>query len=99
MNIYDHQPLKIVLPSEYIPDGATVTKVSGQKKYTLRRVVKIYGLQLGPTCEVNSVTAAEGQCFIVSSTGDANVVEGSTELMWHVDSNSLCAKLTEDLYT
>jgi hypothetical protein len=35
--------MRVLLGAKYILDGATVTKLNGKQKYTLRRSIKIYG--------------------------------------------------------
>lgn len=101
MKINNSDTIKVILPSLNIPDGATVTKVGGQKKYTLRRVIKIYG---GGTTDdgktmVQTIDAAPDACYIVSDTGDANIIFRTTELMWHVNAGTLLDKLREDIYS
>lgn len=65
-----------------IPLGSTVTKKNGEKQYTIRDCVKIYG-DNDPNRQ-RELRADDGTRFLISDSGDINVINGDTELVWHV---------------
>jgi hypothetical protein len=75
--------MRVLLGAKYILDGATVTKLNGKQKYTLRRSIKIYGEnQQEIQCEVDNV-------FLIDEHGNINMISESTELMVHLSSEDL----------
>jgi hypothetical protein len=81
---------KLLLPSNEIPLGSTVTKPTGEKKYILRNEIKIYG------SKEQIIKADEHSRFIVSDNGDINSVGDTSILCWHVDKDELIEYLNED---
>lgn len=80
---YMPEDIRLLLRAKYIDDGATVTKPTGQKKYTLRRSIKIYGEnQQEITCDVDNV-------FLVDEQGNINMIADSTELMVYMNIGDL----------
>ena len=72
---------KMILPSWQIPLNSTVTKITGQKPYTLKDRVIVYG-EAGDKRELR---ANDGTVFIVSNTGDINAISNTTELLWEAE--------------
>jgi len=81
---------KLLLPSNEIPLGSTVTKPTGEKKYILRNEIRIYG----PKEQI--IKADDHSRFIVSETGDANAVGNETILCWHIPQDELLLYLEEE---
>ena len=77
--------IAVLLPAMDIPLDSTVTKRTGEKEYTLRDRLRIYGEENSP----KEIKAADGSRFLVSENGDANVVSGTTKLLWHVEEEEL----------
>ena len=64
-----------------IPDGAIVTKRTGEKEYMLKRDIKIYGEAEG---ECREVTVKEGFVFLIpKGGGNINAVSEGTKLLRH----------------
>ena len=64
----------IVMPADNIPEGTTVTKVTGQNTYTLKRSIKIYGEQ------TQEIKYGEGIMFLISPHGNITAITSDTEL-------------------
>lgn len=75
--------IKVLLPSSEIPLGASVSKATGRAVYVLKDRLRIFGPE-----DRKEVVADEGARFLVSE-GDANVVAGAKELIWHTDEDEL----------
>lgn len=70
--------MKVIVRAEFIEDGTTVTKVKGQKTYTLKRSIKIYGENRREiTCDPSCV-------FLVDNNGNIDMIPESKELIVHV---------------
>jgi len=82
--------IKVILPAAEIPLDSVVTKRTGEKEYTLRDRVRVFG----ESGERREIVASGGSRFIVSPNGDANVVNADTELCWLTDREQLLAFLT-----
>jgi len=80
--------IRVLLPAHKIPEGATVTKRSGDKLYTLRRELLLY------TNEGKNVLASG--CFLCDNVGNANQVDSELELHWVLTTNELLEKLQYD---
>jgi hypothetical protein len=81
--------MKVLMEVRDIPVGATVTKKTGEKIYTLRDDVKIYGSTQEQTEALRELKADEGTRFLISQNGDISIISGDTELLWHVDGRIL----------
>ena len=79
--------MKMLMPAENIPLGQTVTKKNGEKPYTIRDCVKIYG-DADPNRQ-RELKADDGTRFLISESGDINVINGDVELVWIVDDYDL----------
>lgn len=87
-------PIKVLLPANEIPVGSRVTKRTGDKVYTLRNEIKVFGL-----ANSNQVLKGEdGVRFLIAPDGNAGAVDGQTELLWHTDKKSLSQWLEEQLH-
>lgn len=73
--------LKVILEASKIPLESVVTKRSGEKKYTLREKLIVYSKEW----KSQALLAESGTRFLVGENGDANVVPGDMELVWHAD--------------
>lgn len=67
--------MKLVLPLHMIKDEVTITKVTGQKEYTVRREIKIFG------CDgTKSIKCDPGAVFLVDQNGNANALSDTAEV-------------------
>ena len=76
--------MRVILPAEHIPEGSTVTKVTGHKEYTLVHRIEVYqedGSKYTMACK-------DGARFITAD-GIATAIGPNAELVWHVDPNDL----------
>jgi len=74
---------KVIVQASDLEDGAIVTKKTGQKEYTVRRSIKIYGEN---RLEIKSDA---DNIFLVDSDGNINQIKESTELLAHIRADSL----------
>jgi len=72
--------IKMVLPAGEIDLDATVTKVTGTKRYTLTDKISMYDAQGKPT----PINAGDGTRFLVAGTS-INIVPATQELLWELD--------------
>lgn len=79
--------MKVILPLKYIEDGKTVTKPTGEKKYTVCRSVKAYAKGV-PSLE--GLQASKGVVFLIASCGTINAVPESDEVAVHGTALQLC---------
>lgn len=79
--------MKVLIPAKDIPLGSIVTKKTGDKPYTIREGVKIYGTVEQQT--TREIKCDDGTRFLVSAAGDINIVNSDTELLWHVCDDDL----------
>jgi hypothetical protein len=70
--------ITVLLAAADVPLEAKVTKRTGQKVYTLRDRLRVFG-EKG---ERREIVALDGTRFFVDDKGDANVIAGTTEVMW-----------------
>lgn len=81
--------ISVLLAASAIPVGSTVTKRTGEKEYTLRSSVKVYGQNI-------EIKADPGTIFLIDTrTGDANAIPSSTVLMWTTTTERLWEWLAE----
>lgn len=82
--------MKLILEAKSIPVGSTVTKKTGEKEYTIRDDIKIYGSTSPEQKEtLRELKADAGTRFMVSNDGNINIIQGDLELIWHVEPNVL----------
>jgi hypothetical protein len=74
---------KVIVQASNLEDGAVVTKKTGQKEYTVRRSIKIYGENR------QEIKSDADNIFLVDSEGNINQIKDSTELLVHVRADSL----------
>lgn len=68
--------ISVLLAASEIPEGSTVTKRTGEKEYTLRSSVQVYGQNI-------EIKADPGTIFLIDTrTGNANAIPSSTVLVW-----------------
>jgi hypothetical protein len=79
--------MKVLMQAYDIPLESSVTKKNGEKKYTIRDRVKIFG-DTDPERQ-KELVADDGTRFLVSEKGDINVIAGETELVWHIEMERL----------
>lgn len=77
------------MPVQDIPLGSTVTKKTGEKEYTLRDDIKIWGSTQEQTENLRELKADDGTRFLISKNGDISIISGETEMLWHVDNQTL----------
>lgn len=68
--------VSIRMEARHVPDGTRCRKVTGEKPYTLRRVLKIYGTAPTPTV----INADPGYVFIVAVDATVNMIRETTYL-------------------
>ena len=82
--------LKLIVPAGDLPDGAVVTKVTGQKKFVIKRVLTIYyEPSAGPAENKRTIPAEAGCVFLVDGDGNANAVGAEKEVKWVVGLDQL----------
>lgn len=81
--------MKVLIAVRDIPVGSSVTKKTGDKPYTLRDDVKIYGSTQEQRETLRELKADEGTRFLIAQNGDISIVSGDTELLWHVAERDL----------
>ena len=84
--------MKVLLPASMIPLDSTVTKRTGDKKYTLRKELRVFSIDKTE----QKIKADSGTVFLVSEKGDANAVPGDEELVWYAEDSAVRAMLNED---
>jgi hypothetical protein len=83
--------IKVLFLVEHIPLNSTVTKKTGNKRYTLRDKLRVFNEDYIQ----QELKAIDGTRFLVGDTGDANVVGSNTELVWIVDEEQFLQYLTD----
>lgn len=81
--------LKIILTPDEIPIGATVTKRTGTKRYTLLDRLVAYDAD-GAKLEVPTIGDAR---ILMCSRGTAQIVSGGVELVWVADRGTVACWL------
>lgn len=84
---------KLLLPAAEIPDGATVSKRTGEAEYVLKTSLKIFAGKTGTTDQV--IKAHDGAVFLVSPNGSINAYPGTTLIHWIVGEDELFRWLEE----
>ena len=76
--------LKIIIEAGQVPDGATVTKVTGAKEYTLSSEIRFYG------DESPNIKADKDVRFLIN--GDSvNIISAYKEVAWYADLEELAS--------
>lgn len=93
--------LRVILPAKSIPEGSTVTKPSGIKRYVLRDAIRVWTQSpVGMHVEEDSAHAfiqSEGVRYLFAENGgDIIAVTDSILLTWMVEANRLRRWLNEE---
>jgi hypothetical protein len=79
--------LRVLLPASKIPNGATITKRTGEVVYILRQGLKVYSDTKGERpLDIEGV-------FLINTRGEINQVKPDTLLHWHVTAETLVDEL------
>lgn len=65
--------IKVLLQAKYIPDNYTVTKATGQKKYTITRKLPLYG-------DGVQIKEVDPNVMFLSSKDGVNIISSDTVL-------------------
>lgn len=76
---------KLILKADQIPLGSTVSKITGEKKYTISDVVNIFQ-ENKPSIIIK---AENGGRFLMPSDGYICAVNADKELLWETDYDTL----------
>lgn len=77
--------LSVIISADKLFDGATVTKRTGDKIYTLKRSLKVYPID---SDKDKPPMVIEG-CFLCDNEGSFNQISPTTLLAWRVEAQSL----------
>jgi hypothetical protein len=83
-----HEPISVILKAAVIPDGSTVSKVTGEKQYILKRSIKLYG------SDQKEVIPDPNTVFLISE-GSVNQYPNSTKLLWITTIDNLNSLIDE----
>jgi hypothetical protein len=87
--------LRVLLPARQIPDGATVSKPTGQKKYALRRGLVIYAEE--GANRKSTVSPAAGSVFLLTEFGGSISQHSDSSLLhWHTTLDGLIAHAAQE---
>jgi hypothetical protein len=87
--------MKVLMRAGMLPDGALVTKKTGQAKFRIRRRMRFYTNGGADESQRQTVVPRDGCVILVEvANGDrgndaVNIYPATTEFMWHVDSEEL----------
>jgi hypothetical protein len=82
--------MKLLIEARLIPEGSTVVKKTGSKEYSIFNSVTIWS---GESKQI--INAENGARMITDGSGSINAVDGSTELVWIVDEETLISFLED----
>lgn len=71
---------KLLVSLYEVPNGAIVTKRTGEKNYTVQRSLRIF---TEGESGLKEVKCDSGFVFLVQNNGDVNAVIESKEVCWH----------------
>jgi hypothetical protein len=85
--------LQIAMRASEIPDGSTVTKLSGEKEYLLRKEIRFFNYaeknkEARTFLGKQRVIAEKGTAFLVSD-GYINIIPDTKRLLWHTTFDDL----------
>lgn len=83
-------PIRVLLPLSVLPDNTVVSKPTGEKQYTLKRVIKIYGNN-------KELKADEGTAFLVCQSGNINAVNEAKQHAVDFDSTEDARDFLEEI--
>jgi hypothetical protein len=78
---------KVMLPLSEIPEGATVSKVTGQVEFTVRDTIALTVYNEAKTRQ--TITPHDGCRFLLGARGDISAYSGKTEFHWHATAEEL----------
>jgi len=82
--------MKLLIEAKQIPNGATVSKKTGDCVYTLRDEIKIWGTCTPENMDTLKELRSDKETrFMISENGNINVVSGDKELLWHASNEEL----------
>ena len=83
---------QLVTTARRIPTGATVTRLTGTKKYKVYRSISVDG-------EVK-ISSWSGGAVLIAAKGESNysIVSGDEELLWYLEGETLLELLASDGY-
>lgn len=83
---------QLVTTARRIPTGATVTRLTGTKKYKVYRNISVDG-------EVK-ISSWSGGAVLIAAKGESNysIVSGDEELLWYLEGETLLELLASDGY-
>lgn len=81
------EKLKVIMPIGQVPDGSTITKKTGEKKYIVHTVYKLH------TPDGPMQIATQGSRLITPKTDNdtfgINAMSNEIEVVWHCTWNQL----------
>jgi hypothetical protein len=80
--------IKVILPAGDIPLRSTVTKVTGEKLYTLVDQLTVYGIVSGSSAQT-IIKPEPGVRYMVGDDGTVVAVPSTKEIMWRANSDEL----------
>jgi len=88
--------IRVLLPAKHIPSGATVSKATGTKPYTLVRELKLFAN--GTESERREVVPAPNTVFLLDDTRRDSIdqIEDETVLSWHTTPEELWSHCEDD---
>lgn len=76
---------KVMLPLSEIPEGSTVSKVTGQVEFTVRDTIIVYNEDRTR----QTLTPHDGCRFLLGDRGVIGAYSGKTEFHWHATAEEL----------
>jgi hypothetical protein len=70
--------IKVILPIKELPEDSVVTKLTGTKKYRVRKDIRVYS----QTGSLQTISAEGGSRLLLAENGDSNAINGDTEVIW-----------------
>ena len=79
--------MKVIMEVRELPIGAVVTKITGEKRYTIKDKISVYG----DSALQKELRSIDGTRFLIPVDGDLtiNVVSAYTEMLWNVTDEEL----------
>ena len=83
---------RLIMCARRIPTGATVTRITGTKKYKIYRSIRVDG-----EIKISSFT---GGAVLIAAKGESeySAISGDEELLWYIEGPQLLEVLTIDGY-
>ena len=74
--------LSVVIPLGEVPDGETVTKLTGSKPYIVSRSVKLYSEVQGVS---NKVIEPDPSCVFMIGDSSINIASATKKVLWQTN--------------